>query len=425
MEDKIHMKIAIVGAGGAGLVAAWLLSKNNEVFVFEKQNRLGGHAYTVSAPLDGQVAPVDVGFEFFNDVMYPYFNNLLNLLNVSTKHYVLTSTYYNNQNDDCVLLPPIKNNKIVWENLTFQNISRLLQFRYVIAKAKSFLKKNDTSTTFQQFTDSLSLTQAFKNTFFYPFLAGGWGTPISELKIFSAFEILSWVVSATVKGVQAPVWTEIVGGIDQYVKVIEKQLLDDKAQIKQSTNITSIIYEDSKYKIFEETGEVLEVDHLILATNAKEAAGLLANIPNVDKLSSALSAIQFFPVKIAVHTDKRLMPKEEKYWSISNVICDNKTSFLTIYKPWRGEVFRSWISKGNELPEPMVAVIDYDHPLINHHYYNTQNLIKTFQGYQNLWFAGLHTNGIGSHESAVLSAIKIAESLCPTSERLNQLLKLK
>ena len=47
------MRIAVIGSGISGLGAAWLLSKQHDVTVFEKQDRIGGHANTVNAQFRG------------------------------------------------------------------------------------------------------------------------------------------------------------------------------------------------------------------------------------------------------------------------------------------------------------------------------------------------------------------------------------
>ncbi|HLY27469.1 MAG TPA: FAD-dependent oxidoreductase [Aggregatilineales bacterium] len=41
------MNIGIIGAGAAGLTSAWLLNDELEVVVFEREDRLGGHAHTI------------------------------------------------------------------------------------------------------------------------------------------------------------------------------------------------------------------------------------------------------------------------------------------------------------------------------------------------------------------------------------------
>ena len=66
------MRIAIVGAGIAGLGTAWLLHRQGHtVTLFEADARPGGHTATVDVTLDGHTFPVDTGFLVYNDRTYP------------------------------------------------------------------------------------------------------------------------------------------------------------------------------------------------------------------------------------------------------------------------------------------------------------------------------------------------------------------
>ena len=75
-------KIAIVGSGISGLTAAWLLSRNHDVTLFESESRPGGHTFTLDISRPHGDYRVDIGFIVFNDRTYPNFNRLLEQLGI-------------------------------------------------------------------------------------------------------------------------------------------------------------------------------------------------------------------------------------------------------------------------------------------------------------------------------------------------------
>jgi hypothetical protein len=79
------MKIAIVGAGVSGLVAAHLLHPEHEIAVFEAGAYAGGHTNTVRVDTEHATHHVDTGFIVFNDRNYPNFERLLTQLRVPSQ----------------------------------------------------------------------------------------------------------------------------------------------------------------------------------------------------------------------------------------------------------------------------------------------------------------------------------------------------
>ena len=76
------MRIAVIGSGISGLGSAYLLNENAEVYLFECDNRLGGHSHTVEAEFKGTRVPVDTGFIVFNPLNYPNLVSLFERLSV-------------------------------------------------------------------------------------------------------------------------------------------------------------------------------------------------------------------------------------------------------------------------------------------------------------------------------------------------------
>jgi uncharacterized protein len=65
-------QVAVIGAGVAGLTAAYLLQRAYHVTLYEAQDRLGGHAHTHDvAGTGGRALALDSGFLVHNTRTYP------------------------------------------------------------------------------------------------------------------------------------------------------------------------------------------------------------------------------------------------------------------------------------------------------------------------------------------------------------------
>ena len=67
------MRIAIIGAGVSGLVAASQLHQKHDITLFEAGDSPGGHVRTINVEIDGASFDIDTGFVVFNNVRYPEF----------------------------------------------------------------------------------------------------------------------------------------------------------------------------------------------------------------------------------------------------------------------------------------------------------------------------------------------------------------
>ena len=79
------MKIAVIGAGISGLTAAYRLSRQHDVELFEANDYLGGHTNTVDVDVGGEHHAIDTGFVVFNDRTYPNFVAMLDELGVRSR----------------------------------------------------------------------------------------------------------------------------------------------------------------------------------------------------------------------------------------------------------------------------------------------------------------------------------------------------
>jgi uncharacterized protein len=425
-NNNARKRIGIIGAGASGLASAWLLDEDHEIILFEKEDRLGGHVCTIPIEKNGKTIPVEAGVEFFSNMMFGQFTKLLQILNVPTRQYPLTYTYYNTHDDQKVIFPPIHDGAIAWKSFKPHTIFDLTQFHHFVNAGKNILAVEDTGITLSDYADTLMLTQEFKNHFLYPFFAASWGVSPEDMKQFAAYDILKWGFVNEPAGVSAILWEEVVGGLSTYINALAHQL--KHATIIREAEVTDIACHDNHYTITAQSKKY-DVDHIILATNAMIAKNLLKNIDCAQSIAHVLGSIEYFYTTIAIHGDRRFMPTNESDWSTVNIRYDGINSALTICKPWmkEAEIFRSWITypvgvpMQNAMPNPLYDLRHFYHPKITHDYFIAQKEIAHLQGTNNLWIAGFYTHDVDSHNSAIISAINIAKKLAPHSHRLSNL----
>lgn len=415
------MQIGIIGAGVAGLTAAWLLDHDHAVTLFEKQSRLGGHSDTIQVEREGETIGIEAGFEFFSESMYPNFYRLLTLLHVPVHKFPLTATFYRTDPCAITMLPPYRNGRVIWPACRPRALAEMVQLARVLRLATPLMNAADTSITLSQFLDGIALSAAVKERFIYPFLLAGWCVELEEFKQFIAYDVLRYPFLHQPAGLKLAQWLEVAGGTQAYVNSMARELSGTRSMT--AAGIAGITRANGGLAVRMADGSTHQFDQLIVATNASEARELLAQLDGAEVAREILSAFEYFPTTIAVHGDRRLMPANEQHWSVANVRYDGRHSQNTIWKGWKSKrpVFKSWVTYDTRMPEPLYASVNYQHPKVNAQYFRAQPRLAALQGNEGLWFAGMYTCGVDSHESAILSSMAVAQKLAPRSARLKQL----
>lgn len=406
------MKIAIIGSGVAGLTTAWLLDKNHEVTLFEKNEILGGHALTVHFDIKGKRIYANPAAGYITPSIYPRFLQLLKILNVKLISIPASVTVYSSALGHATMLTPRLSLARLAKLLHPKMLMSLLELQKVLLVAKRFDKTNDWQTTLEEFMNQERVSQFVRNEIIYPWISAVGEATIEDIKGFSARAALKYPVHGQ-SGTQAFRLQELEGGIASYIKPLVNSLRN--TQVKTNNVIISIEKKNGEFVLTDSSNTKHTFEQVIFASPAYETKKIIDTLSGANNLSNILSGFKYNPAKIAVHGDKNLMPPNKVDWSIYNTMHDGTNCEATIWCPEDGEheYFKSWVTFAEKMPENLYSLHEFKHPLLTPDYYQAQEKLKAVNGKDNLWFVGSYTQDIDSHESGVCSAIDVAQKLNP------------
>lgn len=412
------MDIAIIGAGVSGLTAAWFLSEHN-VTVYEKANRLGGHAYTVNVNVNNQNVPVDAGAQFFYDEIHPLFKRLLEILNVETFPYDTDVTFRNNliNKTNLIYMNP-------WKHplATLMNIFNLIRLQDFLTVGADAYVANRWELTTVDLINILEAPQSFKDNFAFPFIASSW-TEGKYIRNTTAIAPLFFMAyghpKQTIRNTGTGMWG-VTGGTQSYVKALAQKIGMEK--IKYPVDIQSIVKQGDKWVIETDNGSAM-FDHVIMGTQLLQATSLIdmINAPtrNFETLKNLLKSMdRDNDTTVEVHGDPRLMPTTNRSeWNLINLFWNGEEdTYNTI---WSGEihnkvdVFKTWTTYSKVKPQPdkVFQSVPFNHFYHTPNNFAAQTRLTTHQGVDNFWFVGAWTIGIDSHENAIKAAMGVAQRL--------------
>lgn len=193
-------KVAIIGGGVSGLSAAWHLhtNTNNDVQLFEAEDRLGGHAHTMKV---GDV-DVDIGFMVFNsgpDCNYPNMTAWFKELGVEEEDSDMSLSVSLDGGKSIEwssdgLNGLLANRAQVFNPSFYQYISDMLRFNAEASDILS-LPKDDPRrvVTTGQYLRDHGYSQAFCTNYLLPMMAALWSASIEDLLQFPAEQLIGFL----------------------------------------------------------------------------------------------------------------------------------------------------------------------------------------------------------------------------------------
>ncbi len=411
------MKIAVIGAGVAGLGTAWLLSRQHDVVIYERESRFGGHSCTVDVATPDGPQPVDVGFIVFNERNYPNLVALFEHLGVPTEEsdmsfavslddgrYEYASSYggYFAQRRNVV-------------RPSFLRMTRdILRFNRLAPRLLA--QAEDLDFTIGDFVADTGLSDAFRDRYLVPMASCIWSTPLGRMLDYPAQTFARFFNNHGLLTIGPQLrWRTVSGGSRSYVERIVAPL---RARARLATAAQAIRRDARGVEIRDASGQWDRFDKVVLACHADQALALLGDADARER--ELLGCFAYSSNEVWLHADAGLMPRRRSVWASWNYVADSRATAsnasVTYWMnrlqnlPDRTPLFVS-VNPGRA-PRPATAHARYtfEHPMYDAAAIRAQRDLHEIQGARHAYFCGSYC-GYGFHEDALAAGLDVAEQL--------------
>lgn len=411
-------RIAVIGAGIAGLSAAWLLGQAHEVVLIEAEPRLGGHANTVLVPGDGGAeTPVDTGFIVYNEKTYPNFVALLDHLGVATQPTEMSFAVsldggrleYSGTGLSGLFAQP--------GNLANPRFWAMLRglVRFYRDATRDALTGSAAAMTLGEYLASGDYGAAFRDDHLLPMAAAIWSAPCSEILSYPAQAFLRFHHNhGLLQLTDRPLWRTVTGGSAVYVERLRSRF---RGSVRLGTPARQVRRSPNEVLVAGD-GWSERFDQVVFATHADQTLALLADPDPLE--ASALGAFRYSRNRAVLHGDEALMPRRRRAWASWNHLGERA-------RPDAACAVTYWMNLLQDLPRqrPFFVTLNppetlraetilreevYEHPIFDRAALAAQEHLWALQGARRSWFCGAYF-GSGFHEDGLQSGLAVAEAL--------------
>ena len=410
------MKIAVIGSGISGLSASYFLSKKHHVDLFEKEDRFGGHSYTIDVIVNKKRIPVDIGFIVFNHLTYPNLINFFNEIDIEIEKSDMSfSVSVEGTNFEYCG----KGFKGIFANKSnFLNIKFIRMFLEILKfyKLCDKISNIDQVITLDEFLKKNEWSKSFINYHIIPMVSAIWSMPPYEAgKMPMNFFLKFFQNHGLFKLRNRPQWYTVAHRSKTYVNKVLSQI---SGEYFKNYKINSIQRVSSGVQVYYGgANEFFDYDKVILATHADQALSLIKN--PTDQEIKTLSNFDYKKNLAVLHCDESIMPKNKKVWSSWNTYVDPKNLNKSSLTYWLNLLQNINCEKNifltlnplKEIPnERIYKKIEFTHPYYDQKALDNQKNLKNIQNKENLLFCGSYF-GYGFHEDGIKSSIEMLKNL--------------
>lgn len=409
------MKIAVVGSGIAGLGSAWLLSRQHEVVLFERESRLGGHTHTHQVQQGGRNYSVDSGFIVFNPGNYPLLTKLLDELAVPSQPTTMSFSVQDAGNGLEYNATDLDGLFCQRRNLVSPRFWRMVRdITRFYRDAPALLADPGAGPSLGSYLRERGYSELFIRDHLVPMASALWSSPSETILDFPAKYLVRFMDNHHMLQVQdRPAWRVVCGGSSSYIAALQKTW---DVQVRLSSPVRQVRRDSQGVELVTDRGAE-RFDQVVLACHSDQALALLADPSQAER--EVLGAIPYQANETILHTDASLLPRRRKAWAAWNAYvparpgapctvsyCMNHLQSIDSPEP-----FVVTLGRGQSIdPGKVLARMQYHHPVYTHASVAAQARRDEINGGNRTWFAGAYW-GFGFHEDGLRSGVDVARAL--------------
>jgi predicted NAD/FAD-binding protein len=406
------MRIAVIGTGISGMLAAYLLHEDHDLTVYEANDYVGGHTHTHDVPADGNTYAVDTGFIVFNEANYPTFVRLLRRLGVAWKPSRMgfsvrcerTGLEYRPSSLD-TLFAQRRNLVRPW---FWRMVRDIFRFR---RQSVAVLETGDDRTLGQYLADG-AYSRGFIDYFIVPMGSAIWSSDPVRFREFPVRTFVQFFENHGFLRVRGqPEWQVVRGGSKTYVEALTAPYRD---RIRLRTPVRSVRRMDDAVEVRAEATEPEQFDHVVIAAHSNQALAMLADPTPAER--DILGAIPYQENETVLHTDTSLLPRRRKVWASWNYHVPAQplgrvavTYAMNILQGLDAPVeFCVTLNRSDAVdPDTVIAAMTYAHPVFEPAGVAAQQRHAEISGVNRTHYCGAYW-GYGFHEDGAASALAVA-----------------